>query len=245
MFTLVLAGICAAAWLYLLAARGRFWAARSRSDGNGQPQPGRWPAVAVVIPARNEADVISASLSLAAHAGLSRLAGHRGRGRRQRRRHGGGRGKGRGNASRPRRDHRHQPRRAGRLDRQNVGAEAGHRHRRVPLPARLFAADRCRHRARARHARLADGASRGRQLCAHLADGEAQLREPGRAQPCAGLHLFLPDAFPLRLGAPAGLRDRGRRRRLHAGARRCAARRRRHRRHPPCADRRLRAGARS
>lgn len=62
MFTAILAGICAAAWLYLLAGRGRFWLGRARSDGNTQPLPPRWPAVAVVIPARDEACVISASL---------------------------------------------------------------------------------------------------------------------------------------------------------------------------------------
>ncbi|HVZ51287.1 MAG TPA: glycosyltransferase [Pseudolabrys sp.] len=63
MFTIALAGIGVAAWLYLLAARGRFWADTSRADGNIQPQPERWPTVAAVIPARNEAEVISDSLA--------------------------------------------------------------------------------------------------------------------------------------------------------------------------------------
>ncbi len=51
-----------AAWLFLLAARGGFWRANIR-DGTGLPdEPGDWPPVAVVIPARDEADVIAASL---------------------------------------------------------------------------------------------------------------------------------------------------------------------------------------
>ena len=62
-----------------------------------------------------------------------------------------------------------------------------------------------------------------------------------RARAHSGLHLLLPDALSVRLGEPAGSPDGGRGRRLHAGARRCAARGRRHRRDPRCADRRLRA----
>ena len=56
---------------------------------------------------------------------------------------------------------------------------------------------------------------------------------------------LLPDALSVRLGEPAGSRHGGRGRRLHAGARRRAARRRRHRDHPRRADRRLRARARN
>lgn len=44
-----------AAWLYLLLARGGFWRAAERDDGD-QPRPAAWPAVTAVIPARNEAD---------------------------------------------------------------------------------------------------------------------------------------------------------------------------------------------
>jgi hopene-associated glycosyltransferase HpnB len=56
-----LAVICAAIWLYLIGGRGRFWLGRVRDEG-APPLPARWPSVAVVIPARNEADVIGASV---------------------------------------------------------------------------------------------------------------------------------------------------------------------------------------
>lgn len=61
MLTTVVAGICASAWLYLLCARGRFWMGAGRDKGSPPPPP-QWPAVAAVIPARNEADVIAASV---------------------------------------------------------------------------------------------------------------------------------------------------------------------------------------
>jgi hopene-associated glycosyltransferase HpnB len=41
-------------WLYLLVARGGFWRAAERDRGG--PSPLAWPAVTVVIPARDEAD---------------------------------------------------------------------------------------------------------------------------------------------------------------------------------------------
>jgi hopene-associated glycosyltransferase HpnB len=59
---LALAGTGLAAWLYLLAARGGFWRADIRDETDLAPDPAVWPAVAAVIPARNEADVITASL---------------------------------------------------------------------------------------------------------------------------------------------------------------------------------------
>ncbi len=52
-----------AAWLYLLAARGGFWRANIRDEADMPPGPDRWPSVAAIIPARNEADVIGVSLS--------------------------------------------------------------------------------------------------------------------------------------------------------------------------------------
>lgn len=57
----VLAVICAAIWAYLLAARGQFWRGTVR-DVSTPPRPQRWPSVAVVIPARNEAESIAASV---------------------------------------------------------------------------------------------------------------------------------------------------------------------------------------
>ena len=57
----VLAVICAAAWLYLIGGRGQFWRGAVRNTG-APARPQCWPAVAVVVPARNEADVIAVSL---------------------------------------------------------------------------------------------------------------------------------------------------------------------------------------
>jgi len=58
----VLAAAGLAAWLYLLFARGAFWRCAERDDGPQQkiPEP---PSVAVVVPARNEADHIAASMA--------------------------------------------------------------------------------------------------------------------------------------------------------------------------------------
>ncbi|MEQ9198988.1 MAG: glycosyltransferase, partial [Rhodospirillales bacterium] len=50
------------AWIYLLFAHGRFW----RADQilvHHDVRPRRYPAVAVVIPARNEADGIATTIS--------------------------------------------------------------------------------------------------------------------------------------------------------------------------------------
>ena len=51
-----------AAWGALMALRGDFWRADQRLV-EGELQPERWPAVAVIVPARNEADVVEQSLS--------------------------------------------------------------------------------------------------------------------------------------------------------------------------------------
>lgn len=51
-----------AAWGALMALRGDFWRADQRLI-EGDLQPERWPAVVVIVPARNEADVIAQSLS--------------------------------------------------------------------------------------------------------------------------------------------------------------------------------------
>jgi len=58
----VLAILTAVVWLYLIGGRGRFWLGPVRDDET-PPTPARWPSVAVVIPARNEAPVIGASVS--------------------------------------------------------------------------------------------------------------------------------------------------------------------------------------
>jgi hopene-associated glycosyltransferase HpnB len=60
----VIAGLAFGIWLYLILFRGGFWLARERDDqGDPAPQPGSdWPSVAVVIPARNEAEMLPLSL---------------------------------------------------------------------------------------------------------------------------------------------------------------------------------------
>ncbi|MDB5413191.1 MAG: glycosyl transferase family 2 [Rubritepida sp.] len=51
------------AWAVLLFGRGFFWLARDDdSDAAIWPEPARWPAVAVVVPARNEAETIAVTV---------------------------------------------------------------------------------------------------------------------------------------------------------------------------------------
>jgi hopene-associated glycosyltransferase HpnB len=60
---LVLAIAClvsAAAWLYLVAAHGGFWLTGQRLPAGGEPET--WPAVAAVVPARNEAESLPETL---------------------------------------------------------------------------------------------------------------------------------------------------------------------------------------
>jgi len=49
-------------WIYLIVGRGMFWLARERDDGPQPADPAVWPAVAVIVPARDEADVIARSI---------------------------------------------------------------------------------------------------------------------------------------------------------------------------------------
>jgi hopene-associated glycosyltransferase HpnB len=57
--TEVLAILCLAVWIYLLAARGLFWLEASR-DGDLWPRPAVWPRIVAVVPARNEAECVGA-----------------------------------------------------------------------------------------------------------------------------------------------------------------------------------------
>jgi hopene-associated glycosyltransferase HpnB len=59
MIVAFLALIPVAVWLYLLAGRGFFWMMAERDDQGEAPEPARWPSVVAVVPARNEADVIT------------------------------------------------------------------------------------------------------------------------------------------------------------------------------------------
>lgn len=53
-------------WVYLIGARGQFWMASIRDTDSAQA-PGEWPSVAVVIPARNEAESIGATVRSLLH----------------------------------------------------------------------------------------------------------------------------------------------------------------------------------
>ncbi len=177
-------------------------------------------------------------------AGLSRaMDRHSGRRREQRRhrRRGAPSRRRRGDRAAARRD---RPRLAGRMDRQALGHQAGHRAREraaaarrticcSPMPTSCIPRFACAGWSRTRHAKRAR---------ADFADGEAALRQPCRARRYSRLRLLLPDALSVRLGERSAQPDRGRRRRLHAGARRRACQSRRHRGHPRRADRRLRLG---
>src|SRR5579872_45005 len=57
----VLAVVCVAVWIYLICGRGRFWLARVRDTGTPPPAD-NWPSVVAVIPARNEAETVAASV---------------------------------------------------------------------------------------------------------------------------------------------------------------------------------------
>lgn len=51
------------AWAVLLLGRGFFWRARDDdSDAEELPEPERWPAVCAIVPARNEAETIAATV---------------------------------------------------------------------------------------------------------------------------------------------------------------------------------------
>ena len=61
-FALIAGAICVLAWLYLLLAHGRFWMVQ-RLRAQTPPLARIFGPIAVVIPARNEADVIGRSVS--------------------------------------------------------------------------------------------------------------------------------------------------------------------------------------
>jgi hopene-associated glycosyltransferase HpnB len=56
----VLAGLSVLVWLWLTLLRGMFWRTDVRLPAGADPSP--WPSVVVVIPARDEAEVLPASL---------------------------------------------------------------------------------------------------------------------------------------------------------------------------------------
>ncbi len=58
----VIAGLSLAIWLYLLALRGGFWRADQRLDAEPRA-PDVWPGVVVLVPARDEAEVIGEAVA--------------------------------------------------------------------------------------------------------------------------------------------------------------------------------------
>ncbi|MDA8163936.1 MAG: glycosyltransferase, partial [Desulfobacteraceae bacterium] len=58
---LLLTGLSLAAWIYLAWGRSGFWRTGQRL-GTGGPALERWPAVAVLVPARNEGDLLGRTL---------------------------------------------------------------------------------------------------------------------------------------------------------------------------------------
>src|ERR1700683_4276465 len=48
-------------WLYLIAARGGFWRA-AECDGDAPSWSGPWPAVTAIVPARDEAECVGATV---------------------------------------------------------------------------------------------------------------------------------------------------------------------------------------
>jgi hopene-associated glycosyltransferase HpnB len=61
--SITIAMICVAIWAYLILARGAYWHASMRDTAHITGLSGQWPAVAAVIPARNESDYIARSVT--------------------------------------------------------------------------------------------------------------------------------------------------------------------------------------
>jgi hopene-associated glycosyltransferase HpnB len=63
----IVAAVALAIWLYLLLGHGGFWRSAERDDGpvapRGSASPAVWPIVAVVIPARDEAECIGEGIA--------------------------------------------------------------------------------------------------------------------------------------------------------------------------------------
>lgn len=62
MTTALLAALSLGVWLYLIVGRGGFWRCAERDDALAPASPENWPAVAAIVPARDEAEVIAQSL---------------------------------------------------------------------------------------------------------------------------------------------------------------------------------------
>jgi len=62
MVLLGIAGVSLAAWVWLLLGQGGFWRTDVRLPPGAGGTPPEWPSVAVVVPARDEAEVLGVSL---------------------------------------------------------------------------------------------------------------------------------------------------------------------------------------
>ena len=63
MAQVVIAAVVLIIWLYLIAARGGFWRATERDDGEPGATLDRWPAVTAVVPARDEAETVGETVT--------------------------------------------------------------------------------------------------------------------------------------------------------------------------------------
>ena len=247
MLAQILAALALAIWLYLLLGRGGFWlssaARRLPAPARCRAGPGRRSPSSSRRAMRPKASAACiGSLLRQDYPGEWSIVLVDDGSQRRHRRHRAA-GPPRRSARRGAARGRDRPPAPGRLDRQAVGGAAGHRGGASAARARLSAALGRRHRLCARRALLPGGARAGRRTGAHLADGQAALREPGRARPDPGLHLLLSDALPVRAGSTAPQAATAgaaggcmlvRADTLRAG--------RRHRGDPQCLDRRLRVG---
>jgi hopene-associated glycosyltransferase HpnB len=59
----ILAGVSFAAWVWLALVRGMYWRTNIRLPAAVEPVRTRWPSVAIVVPARDEVDVLPLTLS--------------------------------------------------------------------------------------------------------------------------------------------------------------------------------------
>jgi hopene-associated glycosyltransferase HpnB len=60
---LALAALSCGIWIYLLVARGRFWRCSERLETLNEAPAAGWPSVVAVVPARDEIEVIGASVA--------------------------------------------------------------------------------------------------------------------------------------------------------------------------------------
>ncbi len=59
---MVIGAVALAIWLGLIFGHGGFWLARGQDDRGLPGDPERWPRIAAVVPARDEAEVIGRSI---------------------------------------------------------------------------------------------------------------------------------------------------------------------------------------